>query len=253
MAGKVSRRNVVKLGGAAVLLAAADRAVGQTMPAAAASAGGMGPGLEGAYKDGKYTLPELPYGYDALKPVLNDETLHLHHDKHHAGYVSGLNTALEKLQEARQKGDFAQIRALSRDLAFNGSGHVLHTMFWHSMKPGGGAKIEGDFARAVNQSFGSAEAMMKQFSNASIQVEASGWGVLAYEPVADKLLVLQAERHEDLTIWGVVPLLVCDVWEHAYYLQYQNRRPEWVESFMKIADWGFAAQRYMAARAGRMA
>lgn len=240
-----TRRSALQMGGAAVLLMAADRAVGQTRPA-----GALGLDLPGAFKDGKYALPDLPYPYDALKPVLSEETLHLHHDKHHAAYVAGMNTALEKLQAARQSGDFGAIRAISRDLAFNGSGHILHTIFWNSMKPGG-AKIEGDFAKAVNQDFGSADAMTKQLAQASKDVEASGWGVLAYEPVGDKLLVLQAERHEDLTIWGVTPLLVCDVWEHAYYLQYQNRRAEWVDNFLKIANWDFAAQRYAAARANR--
>lgn len=250
MASNISRRDVFRMGGAAVLLAAADRAVGQTMPASATMPA-AGPGLEGAWSNGKYTLPDLPYAYDALAPVLDEQTLRLHHDKHHAGYVSGMNTALDKIQEARQKGDFGQIRALSRDLAFNGSGHMLHTIFWHSMKPGGGAKMDGEFARAVNQSFGSADAMAKQFAQATINVEASGWGVLAYEPVADQLLILQAERHEDLTIWGVTPILVCDVWEHAYYLQYQNKRADWVESFLKIANWDFAARRYAAVRATR--
>jgi Fe-Mn family superoxide dismutase len=240
-----TRRSALQMGGAAVVMMAADRAVGQTMPA-----GVSGLNLPGAFKDGKYTLPDLPYGYDALKPVLTEETLHLHHDKHHAAYVAGMNTALDKLQAARQSGDFAAIRAVSRDLAFNGSGHVLHTIFWNSMKPGG-SKMEGDFAKAVNQDFGSADAMTKQLAQASKDVEASGWGVLAYEPIGGKLMVLQAERHEDLTIWGVTPLLVCDVWEHAYYLQYQNKRAEWVDNFLKIANWDFAAQRYMAARAGR--
>jgi Fe-Mn family superoxide dismutase len=246
MGTNFSRRDVLHWGGAAVLLAASDRAAGQSMPA-----GGSGLALPGAFKDGKYALPDLPYAYNALEPVLSDQTLHLHHDKHHAAYVNGLNAALDKIQAARKSGDLASIRALSRDMAFNGSGHILHTLFWHSMKPGGGAKIQGEFAKAVEASFESQDALIKQFAQASKDVEASGWGVLAYEPVADKLLVMQAERHEDLTIWGVIPLLVCDVWEHAYYLQYQNRRPDWVDSFVKIANWDFAAQRYMAARACR--
>lgn len=249
MAGLISRRNVMKLGGSAVLLAAADRVSGQSMPAGSRPAGGAPVGFDGAWQDGKYALPPLPYAYNALAPVLSEDTLHLHHDKHHQAYVNGLNVALDKMADARQKGDLASIRALSRDVAFNGSGHTLHTLFWHSMIPGGGAKISGDFAKAVDDSFGSQDAMLKQFAQATTDVEASGWGVLVYEPVAGKLLILQAERHEDLTIWGVVPLLVCDVWEHAYYLQYQNRRAEWVENFLKIANWDFAAKRHQAARA----
>jgi Fe-Mn family superoxide dismutase len=245
MGTNFSRRDVLQWGGAAVLLAASDRAGGQSMPA-----GGAGLVLAGAYKDGKYALPDLPYPYNALEPVVSEQTLHLHHDKHHAGYVNGLNAALDKLQAARKSGDFANVRALSRDMAFNGSGHVLHTLFWHSMKPGG-SKIQGEFAKAVEASFGSQDAMIKQFAQATKDVEASGWGILAYAMTGDHLLVMQAERHEDLAIWGVIPLLACDVWEHAYYLQYQNRRPEWVDSFLKIANWDFAAHRYMAARACR--
>jgi Fe-Mn family superoxide dismutase len=241
---------MLQMGGAAVVLAAADRAVGQqaTMPAALGTAG---PGFDDAFKGGKYVLPPLPYGYDVLEPVLGEQTLRIHHDKHHQGYVNGLNSTLEKLQAARKSGDYSDIQALSRALAFNGSGHVLHTIFWHSMKPGGGAKIQGDFAQAVDRSFGSQEAMEKQFREATTAVMASGWGVLAYEPVSSSLVILQAERHQDLTIWGVVPLLVCDVWEHAYYLDYQNKRGEWVENFLKVANWEFAAKRYDAARSGR--
>ncbi len=241
MVSCISRRDMFRMGGAGAMLAAAEGAGG---------AGKVPAGCEGMYDGSKFTLPPLPYAYNALMPVLSEETLHLHHDKHHQGYVTGLNTALAKMEEDRQKGDFANIRALSRDVAFNGSGHVLHSLFWHSMKPGG-SKIGSDFAKAVKDSFGSEEAMTKQFAAATIAVEASGWGLLVYGPASDKLFILQAERHEDLTSWGVVPLLVCDVWEHAYYLQYQNRRPEWVEGFLKIANWEFAAQRYEAARAAR--
>ena len=132
-------------------------------------------------------------------------------------------------------------------MAFNGSGHVLHTLFWNSMAPGG-KPLAGPLAEAVTRDFGSAEAFLKQFAAATKAVEASGWGVVAFEPVAAKVLILTAERHEDLTIWGVTPLLACDVWEHAYYLDYQNRRPDYVDGFMKVANWDFAGQRYVQAR-----
>jgi superoxide dismutase, Fe-Mn family len=163
-----------------------------------------------AYAEGQYRLPPLPYDYNALEPLYDEKTLRIHHDKHHAAYVSGLNTALEGLQTARTKNDYAQIRALSRDLAFNGSGHVLHTLFWHSMTPSR-EEMPDVLADAMNKSFGSTQSATNQFAAATKAVMSNGWGVLAYEPISDKLLILQAERHQDLTIWGVVPLLVCDV------------------------------------------
>jgi len=202
--------------------------------------------LDGAFKDGLYTLPKLPYDYDALQPEYDAQPLKIHHTKHHAGYVTGLNQTLEKLQEVRKTGDYASVQALSRNLAFHGSGHMLHCLLWHSMTPGG-KPMPASLAKAVEADFGTVEAMQAQFAAATTKVEASGWGVLAYEPVGRKLLVLQAERHQDLAIWGVVPLLVCDVWEHAYYTQYANNRGQWVAAFMKLANWDFAAQRYAAA------
>ena len=241
-----SRRDVIKIGAAAAVAAVAGStlALGKElfMPA-------TNPAFDlAAYKDGAYVLPELPYDYNALEPLYDEATVRLHHDKHHAAYVAGLNANLQKLVAARKDGKYEDVKALSRNVAFHGSGHVLHTLFWHSMKPGG-AKPDGAFAKAVVESFGSVEAMQAQFAAATKDVEASGWGVLAHEPIAEKLLVLQAERHQDLTIWGVTPLLVCDVWEHAYYLKYQNRRAEWVDAFMKLANWDFAAARLAVIRA----
>ena len=206
------------------------------------------PGFAGAYSGGKYALPPLPYAADALEPYYDKRTVELHHDKHHAAYVAGFNKTLELLAAARKAGDHAAIRALSRNLAFHGSGHVLHTLFWNSMKPGGSPPVPDALAKAMQEAFGSVDAAQAQFAAAAKDVEASGWGVLAYEPAADALVILQAERHEDLTIWGAVPLLVCDVWEHAYYLKYANNRSEWVDNFMKLANWDFAAQRLAAAR-----
>ncbi len=196
--------------------------------------------LMGAYGNGSYILPDLPYAYDALAPLYEEKTLRIHHDKHHAGYVRGLNSTLERLEAARQAGDYGSIKSLSRDLAFHGSGHVLHTLFWNSMspdKPG----VPDRLAEHIVKSFGSLDAARSQFAAATKAVEASGWGVLAYEPIADRLLILQAEKHQNLTMWNVTPLLVCDVWEHAYYLQYANDRSTWVDNFMKMVNWPFAA------------
>ena len=240
MRESISRRDALRLGGTAAVLAMTGCAQADEDPAVAAGAG-----LAGAFAAGQYVLPDLPYATDALAPHLSAEILTLHHDKHHAGYVRGLNVALDKLAAAREAGDFAQIKALSRALAFHGSGHVLHSLFWHSMSPDDGQASE-EFLAAVQRDFGSVQAMQTQFAKASAAVEGSGWGVLAYEPVAGKLLVLQAEKHQNLTVWGAVPLLVCDVWEHAYYLQYQNKRADWVDAFMQLADWSFASERFTA-------
>ncbi|OHB50114.1 MAG: hypothetical protein A2Y10_14155 [Planctomycetes bacterium GWF2_41_51] len=208
----------------------------------------------GAYENGQYTLPELPYEYDALEPLYDEETVRIHHDKHHAKYVKGFNEALSKLESARKSNDYTQIQAISNALAFNGSGHILHTLFWHSMKPGGNeGKIPSDFKTALDESFGSSNAAMQQFAAASKAVESNGWGILAFEPVSQKLLILQCEKHQNLTIWGVVPVLVCDVWEHAHYLKFQNDRAKWVDNFMKLANWEFAAHRLEEARSASAA
>ena len=203
--------------------------------------------LTTSYQNGQFVLPSLPYDYKALEPLYDAKTLEIHHTKHHAGYVKGLNTTLDKLAAARKSGDYGAVTALSRDLAFHGSGHVLHCLFWNSMTPEG-LKTPEMLAVAMKDSFGSVEAGQAQFAAATKAVEGSGWGVLAYGPVSDKLFILQCEKHQNLAVWGVVPLLVCDVWEHAYYLLYQNRRPDWVDAFMKLANWEFAAQRLAEAR-----
>ena len=195
-----------------------------------------------------YTLPDLPY--ESLEPVIDDQTLALHHDKHHAGYVKGANAAIAALEEARAAGDYGLIKNHERALAFHGSGHALHALYWTSMWPKGRGEPSAEMAKAVEASFGSKDKMLAQFAAATKAVEASGWGVLAYEPMGRRLIVLQAERHQDLTVWGCVPVLVCDVWEHAYYLKYQNRRAEYVDAWAGIIDWESANNRFAAATRG---
>lgn len=248
IANKLRRREVFKLAGAAAVAAATRIALAADATSMASpKAAGGDPGLAGAWAGGQYTLPELPYPADALAPLYEERTLRLHHDKHHAGYVKGLNAALGKLAAARSAGEFSEVKALSRDLAFHAGGHVLHCLFWHSMTPGGSPPDEA-LAAALADSFGSVEAFLAHFAAATKAVEASGWGVLACEPLAGRLLVTQCEKHQDLVVWGAVPLLVCDVWEHAYYLQYANDRAAWVDAFLKLANWSFAARRLAAAR-----
>jgi len=201
-----------------------------------------------------YELPPLPYGYDALEPYIDEQTMHLHHDIHHLGYVNGLNTALQKLADARKAGDFALVKHWEREAAFHGSGHFLHAIFWPNMAPagrGGGGEPTGDLANQINRDFGSFEAFKSQFLAASNAVEGSGWGILAWEPEAGQLVILTAEKHQNLTQWGVTPLLVLDVWEHAYYLKYQNKRAEYTKAFFNIINWSNVAQRFAQAKGGR--
>jgi Fe-Mn family superoxide dismutase len=182
-------------------------------------------------------LPPLPYPEDALEPVIDKETVKIHHGKHFAAYVKGLNDTLDKMEKARIAGTFTDTKALSRDLAFHGSGVVLHWIYFNTIGPNAGGQPGGALLEAVNRDFGSYDTFWKQFAQTSKDVEGSGWGVLAWEPFSRRLVIMQAEKHQNLTSWGVMPLMVCDVWEHAYYLKYQNRRAEYVDNFAKIIDW----------------
>ncbi len=204
---------------------------------------GAGPAAQGECK-----LLPLSYPYDALDPWIDRQTVTIHHDKHHAGYVKNFNTALRKLSEARASDDFSLIKHWSRELAFHGSGHVLHTLYWENMSPKGGGKPTGELMAAMGKSFGGFDQFKKQFAAATKAVEGSGWGIMAFEPFRGYLTVLQVEKHQDLTIWGVYPLLVCDVWEHAYYLKYQNRRAEYVKNFFNLINWPEVEKRYTMAK-----
>jgi len=241
MSEPISRRTMIKTVGlgAAALAMSGD-------PSAMAAPAGVAPA------EVPYELPPLPYPYNALEPAIAEEILRVHHDKHHAGYVNGLNATLEKLKEARASQDASNVTALCRDLAFHGSGHVLHTLYWESMTPGGSSPPDGSLGDALERSFSSFSAFRDQFLAATKKVEASGWGLLAYEPLGRRLLILQAEKHQNLTIWGVQPLLICDVWEHAYYLQYKNERGGYVDSFFNIINWPAVERRYASAVAGSL-
>ncbi|MEJ2628568.1 MAG: superoxide dismutase [bacterium] len=193
---------------------------------------------------GSHTLPSLPYAYDALEPVIDEKTMQLHHDKHHAGYVKGLNTAEQKLAEAIKAQDFSNIKSMERDIAFHGSGHILHSIFWNNLSPKSKGKPEGLLLQALESEFGSFNNFKSQMIAATVSVEASGWGIFAFQPFWQKLVILQAEKHQNLTQWGAIPLLVIDVWEHAYYLQYQNRRADFVHNIFDIINWDDVSERY---------
>jgi superoxide dismutase, Fe-Mn family len=193
---------------------------------------------------GEHTLPALPYAYNALEPYISEEIMRLHHDKHHQSYVDGLNKAELKLRDARKTGDFSLIKHWSRELAFHGSGHYLHTIFWNNMTPNGGGRPQGPLKEKIDSYFGSFDNFKKQFSEAAKQVEGVGWALLVWSPRARHLEILQSERHMLLTQWDTIPLLVLDVWEHAYYLQYKNNRGEYVENWWEIVNWNDVELRF---------
>jgi Fe-Mn family superoxide dismutase len=190
-----------------------------------------------------YTLPELPYRYDALEPLLSREIVELHHGGHHAAYVKGANETLDKLDDARRKGQFEHIGQLEKNLAFNLSGHVLHSLLWKNLQPGGGGAPAGDVATALKQSFGSFDAFKEQLTAAAASIQGSGWGALSWEPLGKRLLVEQVYDHQGNTGNGTLPLLVVDMWEHAYYLQYRNKKAEWLKAFWQLVNWADVSTR----------
>lgn len=192
----------------------------------------------------KHELPPLPYAYSALEPHYDEQTVRLHHDAHHKAYVDGLNNAGARLAEAREKGDFALVKHWEREIAFHGSGHLLHSLFWENMGPGGGGPAAGEVAGHIQSDFGGFETFKKQFSAAAAAVEGSGWAILAWSPDFGKLEILTAEKHQNLTQWGVIPLLALDVWEHAYYLKYQNKRAAFIEAWWNLVNWDDVNRRY---------
>lgn len=197
---------------------------------------------------GGHTLPPLPYAYNALEPYIDEETMRIHHDKHHQTYVDDLNKAEIKLQEARKSGNFDLVKHWERELAFNGAGHYLHTIFWDIMNPQGGGKPEGALLEQIKQDFGSYDAFHKQFSSAAEKVEGGGWAVLVWSPRSHRLEILTAEKHQNLSQWDIVPLLPLDVWEHAYYLKHQNKRKDYIQDWWNVVYWPAVAERFEQAR-----
>jgi superoxide dismutase, Fe-Mn family len=200
-----------------------------------------------------YSLPELPYDYSSLEPVISGEIIELHHDKHHAGYVKGANDALEQLAEARERDQWGAVNGLEKNLAFHLSGHILHSVYWRNMTgDGGGEPLEkdgtGELADAIAESFGSFARFRTQMSKAAATTQGSGWGVLAYEPVTGRLIVEQVYDHQGNVGQASVPLLVFDAWEHAFYLQYRNQKVDFVEAMWRVVNWQDVAARYTAAK-----
>jgi Fe-Mn family superoxide dismutase len=195
-----------------------------------------------------YTLPELPYDYSALAPSISGQIMELHHGKHHQAYVTGANAAVAALADARDKGDLGNVNKLEKDLAFNLGGHVNHSIFWTNMSPDGGDKPTGALASALDDNFGSFDKFAAHFTAAAMGVQGSGWAALTWDSIGKKLLINQFFDQQSNFAAGAVPLLLLDVWEHAYYLDYKNVRADYVKAFWNITNWANVAQRFAVAR-----
>jgi len=184
-----------------------------------------------------YSLPDLPYDYSALEPHYEARTLELHHDKHHSTYVDGANTASEKLTAARSDADDEHLVELEQALAFNVSGHLLHSMFWQNLSPDGGDKPTGELAASIDDQFGAFDACRTQMSRAITTLQGSGWATLVWDTLGGRLQVTQVRDHQHNQIQGAVPLLVIDGWEHAFYLQFGPDKESYVESIWNVVNW----------------
>ena len=196
----------------------------------------------------RYTLPDLRYDYSALQPHMSARIVELHHDRHHKTYVEGANRALEQLAEARDRGDAARIGDLERTLAFNVSGHVLHSLFWQNLTPHGGGEPDGELGETIRRDFGSFSAFRTQPTAAASTIMGSGWGALVYDPLSQRLGTAQFHDHQSNAVQASIPLLVIDGWEHAYYLQYENEKKKFFDALWNLWDWRDVATRFAAAR-----
>ena len=182
-----------------------------------------------------YVLPELDYPYDALEPHISAEIMELHHSKHHQAYVDGANAALASLEAAREAGDMAAVNLYEKNLAFHLGGHSNHSVFWKNMSPNGGGEPTGALASAIDDSFGSLESFKKQFTAAAMGLQGSGWAVLAYDTISGRLVTFQLYDQQGNVPVGTVPLLMLDMWEHAFYLDYKNVKAKYVDAWWNVA------------------
>jgi len=192
-----------------------------------------------------YELPKLDYGYGDLAPHISEEQLQIHHDKHHAGYVKGANGILEKLETARKEGTDLDMKSTLKSLSFNIGGHLLHSLFWKNMAPegkGGGAP-GGALADALDKEFGGLDRFKKEFTDAAVSVEGSGWAALAVCKQTERPVRMQIEKHNTNVYPQFKILMTLDLWEHAYYLDYKNLRPKFVEAFWNIVNWDEVGKR----------
>ena len=205
---------------------------------------------------GKYTLPEMPYAYDALEPHIDAQTMEIHHSKHHQKYTDGMNDALEKLSPELQEKDIEEILSninqvpddVKGAINFNGGGYDNHKLFWNSMKQNGGGEPTGAIADAINDSFGSFAEFKELFSSKTAPIQGSGWGWLVYNPNSGKVEYKAMPNQTSPRTEGLVPLLGLDVWEHAYYLKYQNKRPDYIAAWWNVINWDEVNDRFSKAK-----
>jgi superoxide dismutase, Fe-Mn family len=194
-----------------------------------------------------YSLPKLPFDFDALKPFISEEQLKLHYQKHHQAYVNGANAVLEKLDKSREDNTDLDMKAILKELSFHVGGYRLHNRFWENLAPvrkGGGGIPKGELAKAIEAEFGKFDRFKKEFTTAASGVEGSGWAVLTYCENTQRLMILQVEKHNANIVPGFVVLMVLDVWEHAYYLDYKNDRGKFIEGFWNIVNWDTIGKRF---------
>lgn len=195
-----------------------------------------------------YSLPDLPYDYSALEPVISGRIMELHHSKHHQAYVTGANTALEQLAEAREKAAYGSINALEKNLAFHLGGHANHSVFWTNMSPNGGGQAAGDLAAQIDADFGSFDAFKAQFQAVAVGIQGSGWAILGWDSIAQKLLIVQLYDQQANAPLCITPLLMLDMWEHAFYLDYVNDKAAYATKWWDVVDWSNVAERYATAK-----
>lgn len=198
-----------------------------------------------------YKLPEMPYDFNALEPVISGQIMEIHYTKHHNAYVTNLNAALEKYSEAESKNDIAAMIALQQAIKFNGGGHVNHSIFWTNLAPtskGGGTPPSGDLAKTIAQEFGSLDAFIEKFSAQTVAIQGSGWGWLGFDKGKKRLTIAACANQDPLSTQNLIPLLGVDVWEHAYYLQYKNVRADYVKNIWKVVNWKNIEERYAQAQ-----
>ncbi len=195
-----------------------------------------------------YSLPDLPYDYGALAPHIDGAIMELHHSKHHAAYVAGVNQAIEQMAEARATDSFSTIPMLEKNLAFHLGGHINHSVFWTNMSPDGGDKPVGDLAAAIDDQFGSFDAFRAHFTATAMTIQGSGWAILAWDTVGSRLVIVQLYDQQGNVPVALIPLLMLDMWEHAFYLQYRNVKGDYVNAWWNTVAWGNVGERFATAR-----
>jgi superoxide dismutase, Fe-Mn family len=198
-----------------------------------------------------YTLPDMPYDYGALAPHISGEIMELHHSKHHQTYVNAANDALDKLAAVRESGDYGPIVGLEKTLAFNLGGHVNHSIFWRNLSPDGGDRPTDELAAAVDEFFGSFDAFQAHFTATATTIQGSGWAILSWDILGRRLLIHQLYDQQANLPAAQIPLVMLDMWEHAFYLQYKNVKPDYVKAWWNVVNWADAAERFGRARTAR--